>query len=255
MTSDIAKYNLERDKNVLGKDWLLTYGSYFADEENIQIFIDAVRPYLPNKPLDTLYVASASGLLGERLIEALGQGSLTIVDISKEHLASNANPQTIKIEADLLKLDLNKQFDLIIMRSSLDYFPSKELQVEVLKKIKNHLKADGIFINQPAYISNINDRNILSQAYNSNDKIGKRFFQSSDINDIYQASGFSTPTKIGDGKEMIITEQDHTQRYGLNTDDIKNIQNILKEAKNNAEVTPSGYTLKFEFPIFICVLK
>jgi len=181
MVSEISKFNLEKDGNVLGDKWLSVYGGYFSDEENIKMFINDVKPFLPNKKLNILYAASASGLLGERLIESLEQGNLTLVDISQKHLDENLNPKTKKVCIDLLEMNLGKKFDLIIMRSSLDYFPNKESQIKVLKVIKDHLKEGGIFINQPAYISDIHDRDLMSEAYNISDKIGKRFFQSTDL--------------------------------------------------------------------------
>jgi len=64
MLSKISEYNLDKDKNVLGKKWSSTYGGWFSDEENIQLFIDAIKPFLPDKELSILYVASASGHLG-----------------------------------------------------------------------------------------------------------------------------------------------------------------------------------------------
>ncbi len=251
MTSRLAKYNLDRDKKVLGKEWLLTYGNYFSDEDNIQLFISAVKPFLPNKELDILYVASASGLLGERLLANLGKANLTIVDISQKHLDENKNPKTKRFCLDLLDMDLGKKFDLIIMRSALDYFPSEELQITVLKIIKRHLKSEGLFINQPAYISDVVERNLVSLMYNTVNKIGKRLFQSSDLESIYLNAGFNFFEKIGGGKILNLTEQDHIKRYGLTGDDIGLGQEILKDCKNSARVTKKGYNLKFEFPIFL----
>lgn len=251
MASEIGAYNLDRDKRVVGKKWLQTYGGWFSDEENIQMFIDAVKPFLPNQTLDILYLASASGLLGERLIENLGKGKLTLVDISQKHLNENKNPETNKIHADILEMNLNKKFDLIIMRSSLDYFPSKDSQIRVLKIAKDHLKTNGIFINQPAFITDPEDRNKISEAYNGVDKIGKRLFQTNDINSIYISAGFSNPEKIGEGKVMEISEKDHKDRYNLNTQEIKLIQKILAKNSDSISLSKNGYKLRFEFPIFI----
>jgi len=251
MTSEIAQYNLDKDKKVLGKDWLLTYGSYFADEGNINLFIEAVKPCLPNGDISILYAASASGLLGEKLIENLGRGQLTIVDISQKHLNENKNPNTTKVCLDLLEMNLEKQFDVIIMRSSLDYFPTKELQIEVLKIIRKHLKPAGIFINQPAFISNITERDLISEAYNRVNKIGNRLFQSDDLADLYLAAGFSVPEKIGEGKIMCLTEKDHVTRYDINQEEIRLIQDGLRPAKDDARVTDLGYEMDFHFPIFL----
>lgn len=247
-----TNYNLARDKNVLGQNWLSTYGNYFSDLENIRLFIDSVKPLLPNEPLDILYVGSASGLLGEELLKALDQGSLTLVDISKEHLNANHNPQTKKVCVDILEMNLEEKFDLIIMRSSLDYFPSKELQIKALSVIKKHLKEGGLFINQPAYISDLDNRELVSRIYNTVDKIGNRYFQSTDLESLYREVGFTSFQKIGEGKIMIITEKEQVERYDLTEAEIKTIQQIIGSEKTPyAEVTETGYTLKFEFPIFI----
>lgn len=137
------------------------------------------------------------------------------------------------------------------MRSSLDYFPSRELQVKVLKIIKSHLKDGGIFINQPAYIPSILERGILSSIYNAIDKIGKRFFQSTDLESIYNEAGFNWFKKIGEGKVMYLTENDHIERYCLSKDDVKKIQEIIKVSGKYAQITKTGYKLRFDFPIFL----
>ncbi|QQR82829.1 class I SAM-dependent methyltransferase [Candidatus Campbellbacteria bacterium] len=251
MSSELSKINLERDKRVLGDAWGKTYNSYFSDENNIQSFVSSVIPYLPNHALDILYVASAGGILGEALLKELGQGCLTLVDISQKHLDSNKNPETKKICADLLEMDLGKKFDLILMRSSLDYFPTKTLQVEVLKKIKKHLKPDGLFINQPAYIGDLADCERISTAYNTVDKIGDRLFQSSDIAELYREAGFEEPKKIGEGGVLHISEKEHIERYGVSREDIKKIQGCLKKCNLYCGVTESGYVMNFDFPIFL----
>jgi hypothetical protein len=51
MTSTISKYNLDKDKKVLGKKWFTTYSGWFSDEDNIQSFIKTVTPYLSQKSL------------------------------------------------------------------------------------------------------------------------------------------------------------------------------------------------------------
>jgi hypothetical protein len=68
---------------------------------------------------------------------------------------------------------------------------------------------------------------------------------------LYSEAGFTKPIKIGEGKIMEISEKDHIERYEINDAEIKDIQNILVGASANAQVTPTGYTLQFEFPIFI----
>lgn len=251
MISNISKRNLKKDRRVLGKNWYTTYGGYFSDPKNIRGFIDAIIPYLPGRPLNILYVASASGLLGEKLIERLGAGTLTLIDISKQHLDENKNPETEKIYADLLKVNLKRRFDLVLMRSSLDYFPSHDLQVMALSKIRQHLLPGGLFINQPAFLEDTHERDIASEIYTKTRKIGDRYFQSSDLSDLYQQAGFIHFEKIGEGNPLVLTEQDHKSRYGISPSTIERIRRIIPSGAKSMRVTASGYELTFRFPIFL----
>ena len=255
MPTSAARYNLNRDKKVLGKQWLSTYGRYFSDQENIRLFIKAVKPFLPNRELNILYIAAASGLLGESLIADLGRGRLTITDISQKHLAENKNIKTRKIRVDLLEMNLGCRFDLVIMRSSLDYFSSRALQIKALKVVKKHLGPGGLFVNQPAYIPRRRTRDTISAIYNQTSKIGNRFFQSADMAEIYAAAGFHQPKKIGTGKTMIITENDHIKRYGLNPADVQKIRKIIGRGTTSGRKTKTGYALTFKFPIFMARVK
>ena len=251
MLSKIAKKNLLKDKQVLGKKWTTTYGGYFSDASNINQFIKTLLPYLPDKPLSILYAASASGLLGEALLHRLERGELTIVDISQTHLDENNNPHTTKICADLVTMDLAQKFDLILMRSSLDYFPSAALQVEILKNIKRHLVEHGLFVNQPAYIEDLHERDLMSQLYIQTEKIGDRFFQSTDLADLYLEAGFSTFTRIGEGEPLQLTQQDHIDRYGLNNKDIQFVLSMIPDHIHSMQKTADEYRLFFQFPIFL----
>ena len=91
----------------------------------------------------------------------------------------------------------------------------------------------------------------MSNLYNSLNKVGNRFFQSTDLSEIYAAAGFTKPEKIGEGKVMNLTEQDHIKRYEFSDDDVKTIQGLIKGGMKSARVTKTGYNLRFEFPIFL----
>lgn len=251
MLSNVAKKNLRQDRNVLGRKWASTYGGWFSNSKNISVFIESVLPHLPSHPIDVLYAASANGLLGEELMRQLGAGHLTLVDVSKKHLAENKNRHTKKICADLLTVNLGCKYDLILMRSSLDYFPSADLQVDVLRNIKKHLKHGGLFVNQPAYIDVPFERNVMSQIYQETEKIGDRYFQSSDIKVLYRQAGFHHFKKIGEGESMILTQKDHIERYGITKKEIEKIQAMILKKARSMCVTKEGYRLVFQFPIFI----
>ncbi len=251
--------NLERDKRVLGHAWKKTYKGYFGNKKNIHKFISCIFPFLPLKrTLSILYAASASGELGETLVKKLAtekkiRAHLTLVDISTKQLTQNKNPHTQKICADLMKMHLSKKYDIILMRSSLDYFSTEKKQIHALKKIRNWLAKDGVFFNQPAYLPTVSERNLADRIYRSNDKIGRRHFQSSDIKQLYSLANLKMK-KIGVAPKMRITEKEHVQRYHIGEKEVKRIQKIISHApkskRPNIKITPRGYSMTFHFPIF-----
>ena len=253
MLSTIAAENLAKDGRVQGEKWFETYNGWFADPENMRIFTSSVMRsgLLPQRPLEILYIGSASGVLGEELVRALGSGHLTLVDISQKHLELNTNPETTKLLLDVVNMDLRMKFDVIMMRSFLDYFPSRKKQIAVLGTVKKHLASGGVFINQPAYISDHEARNLISQAYCSVPSVGQRLFQSGDLSRLYSRAGLGLPIRYGEGKLMRITEKDHISRYGITPSDVATIQSIVAGTEHFANVTEDGYILTFEFPIFM----
>lgn len=251
MLSSVAKKNLKKDRRVLGENWHTVYGGYFSDPENIRQFIDTVIPFLPKRPLRILYAASAAGLLGETFLERLGTGTLTLVDISTKHLNENKNSLTEKVHGDLLTMNLARQFDLVLMRSSLDYFPSSDLQIRTLANIKHHLSPGGLFINQPAFIEEPKERDAMSAIYTKTRQIGDRYFQSNDLLQLYQHAGFNFFKKIGEGAELVLTEQDHIDRYGISSETVQRIRQMIPPDAQSMRVTTTGYELTFRFPIFL----
>lgn len=254
-----SKDNLKKDKNVLGSKWKKTYNSYFSDIDNINIFIKSSFDYIKkiNKDsLNILYVGSASGLLGEKLCVFLKKNNidsnLTLLDISKKHLLENTNKNTKKIIGDMLTFKLSK-FDVVIMRSSLDYLPTKLLQIKALKNIKSCLSENGIFINCVAALPSNKSRDLADKIYNSNNKIGNRHFQSNeDIKSLYISAGFNYFKKIGLSKNLIITHNEHIRRYNIVENEIYKIKNILKSSKSRyLKSTLEGYRLEFIFPIYV----
>ncbi len=261
----MSKANLLCDKRVLGKHWKKTYKGYFGSRKNMQIFVAQLLPYTPkNKELRILYPGSGSGFLGEELAKELekrkAKAHLWLIDFSKEHLGQNSNPKTKKILGDILKVKLAKKFDLIIMRSTLDYFWNEKSQIRVLKKLKKWLAPDGIFFNQAASMPSTIQRNLADRIYRSNKRIGQRHFQcSSDIAKIYRKGSFDKLKKIGDAPAMVITEKEHCERYGISKKQISKIQKIIEKIpakkRPNIKITKTGYSMKFVFPIYLATAK
>jgi len=262
MVHKITEQNLLRDRHVLGKGWNGTYGGYFSDLTIANRFVDAAVPHFfkkGNKNIDIVYACAGNGFLGEvfcqRLQELGANPSLTLIEASKEHLAQNANSKTHKINADLLEVKLARQFDVAIMRSSLDYFPTNQLQREALRCIARHLKPGGVLFNQCAALGTARERNLVDKCYGATiSKIGKRHFQcDADISKIYYATGFGEVQKIGSAKNLVLTHEDYAKRYKIGAKDIATIRKIIRSAAfkhPNVRLTQKGYMITFHYPIY-----
>ncbi len=256
----ITRENLSRDQRVLGKAWNQTYKHYFGNPENIQSFVRQILSRVPKRrKLAILYPASGSGALGEALRNALKkkrvEASLTLVDASARQLDENKNSSTKKILQDLLAPRLNGRFDVAIMRSSLDYFPTERLQANVLSMVRKHLAKGGVFFNQAASMPTLTERNLADQIYDSTTKIGRRHFQCpQDIRPIYEKAGFVKFKKIGSAPKLIVTEKEHQERYGVTAKEIGRIRKMIgrvpEKKRPNVKTTQKGYRLKFQFPIY-----
>ena len=261
-----TKENLGRDRLVVVKAWGKVYGGYFSDERVLNAFIRAGRKHweaLPKNPR-VLYVCSGNGLLGERLAGHLRKEGLnpklTIVDASKEQLEQNPNPATRKLRLDVLNMDLNEKFDLIIMRSSLDYQHTPELQVQMLERIARHLKPDGIFLNQAASFRTKTERDLADDIYKTTPQIGDRHFQwHGDLGELHDKAGLEKPKKLGEAPVLRLTHEDHASRYGITHDDVKRIQEMIRRIPRNErkaiKTTTEGYEIKCQFPIYATRLK
>jgi hypothetical protein len=257
----VTAENLRKDIRVLGASWHTTYGSWFSNKKNINLFVKAVIPYLPKKKhLDILYVASASGLLGEALVSKLYKKgvncSLTLLDASAVHLNENNNPVTKKIAGDLLTVRLKSKFDIILMRSSLDYFPSEEMQVKVLVKIGKWLKKNGIFANQTASLPTVMERDLADAIYRKIPSIGDRHFQCpEDISILYGKAKWNFLSSTGSGLPLVVTEKEHQERYKISKKEITRVRSLIKKTparkRPNIQLTRKGYRLRFEFPIYL----
>ena len=255
-----SKMNPLRDNKVLGAHWKQTYNGYFGNRKNSALFVAKILPFLPKKKqLDILYPASASGLVGESLVKKLKQkgvdSKLTLVDISKKHLKENKNSKTRKILQDITDLELDKKFDVILMRSSLDYFSSEKLQIRVLRNIRKHLKEEGVFFNQAASMPSLTERKLADKIYASNKKIGRRHFQcKADVKKLYIKSGFKKFKKIGNAPILLVTEKEHAKRYGFNSQQIVKIKELVakvpEKKRPKIQTTKEGYKISFVFPIY-----
>jgi len=265
--SVITRQNVYRDRRVQGREWKNVYGGYFSDERVINSFLRACEPLvekLPREP-SILYVCSGTGLLGERLCAFLRKRGfaprLTLVDSSEKQLRQNMNPRTEKIVGDLLRLRLGgRKFDLIIMRSSLDYFYSPSLQRRALKRVASLLKLGGVFVNQCCCFPTLKERALACRMRLLSSKIGRRLFHwPPELPLLYRAAGFEELRKIGEAPPLRLTEKDHVARYGVTREEIAKIRCLIRRVSKgrfrNVRVTQSGYETLEYFPIYAACLK
>ena len=257
--SRVALENLERDARVQGKRWNETYGGYFGDPIHIRSFVRATRRVLdglPDKPR-ILYAGSGPGLLGEAVCEYLrSKGKtpeLVLVDVSGEHLAANPNPATLKVKQDLLHLELpGPKFDLALMRSTLDYFPNEDEQRRVLSNVASHLADGGVLLHQPVQLPDAPTRDLMDAVYASTRQIGRRHFHvPADLERLHREAGFSHVRRLGFAAPLRLAEQEHVQRYGISTMEIRAIHDLIGSGTHHGYLKSNaiGYKLKFDFPI------
>ena len=98
-----------------------------------------------------LDVGAGTGIITELFVKE-DYKNITLLDISKRMLAKAKKRKLLKgckfIKQDIKKLKLNKKYDVIMSFFSLGletYFTEEET-VKLIKKIKKHLKKEGLFM-------------------------------------------------------------------------------------------------------------
>lgn len=196
--------------------------------------------------------------MGEELVRVLKRknrnANLTLIDISKKHLDENKNKETTKIVGDVLKVDLQKKFDVVIMRSSLPYFPSVALKVKLLNRIHDWLKRGGVFIHQVSTADTEKDKKMIDYIYGPLFKMGVKGYSTRyDILSLYQMSGFARIQRIGKAPTLFVSEKEHQARYGTTQKEIRQIQAKIRKSDKVKNViwTKRGYRLTFPFSIYV----
>ncbi len=239
MNSQINNQNITHDSVTYGK-WALLNKKYFSHPKIISELFNlfaASKVSLPILP-KIIDLGSAEGLVGEFFWKKLG-GSLTLLDIVKEHLEQNLNPHTQKICKNILEFNEKNTYDLIIMSSVLHYF-SKTNQMRVLKNIRNALKQKGyfllkVFVQQPEFLgtflklSKIMDRNpqLLSQKRLENN---------------FKKAGFSFQF-LDNAIPWNVSLTELKNRYSVSQDKILKMKQIIK---NSSSQERSYFTNKKE---------
>lgn len=242
----------------------ITYGNWasgnelFADEKPIKLLYEmfmAAKPELP----ETISIAefgSAEGLVGEYFARQLKEDgyntSLTLVDAIKEHLDVNVNPETSKLNKNLLDISFANEFDLGILRSVFHYF-SKESQDLVASNIFRAIKPGGYFVSQ----NFVQYTDSLDLYLEFNHAIGKVFQleQESEIVSMFERVGFKEVIHLGDLPTWHFAANKLQNRYKLTTEAImhmrEKIVNTPEEKRVGFEVTEDGFTVPIPYKVFL----
>lgn len=140
MTSNpkLVRENLKKSYNAIASDFSSTRNRAWPEFEYFAQFIQ--------KGSKVLDLGCGNGRLYDSLKEY--EIDYTGVDFSEEliALAKQKYHQQDFVIQDMTKLDLNKQFEVIISIAAFHHIPTKRLRQKTLKLISEHLKDDGVLM-------------------------------------------------------------------------------------------------------------
>ncbi len=122
---------------------------YLAEAELIDRIIHRCLTVIPGKT--TLLELGAGG--GHTLHHLKDTFVSTAVDVSDAMLDNlrRLNPSVRTLTSDMRSLELNEQFDVILLHDAVDYLCTETDIHATLKNIVNHLAPDGVAIIAPTY--------------------------------------------------------------------------------------------------------
>jgi hypothetical protein len=256
MLDPINQQNLKADTPAYGK-WA-KLASSFADETPLrqlfELFIEKGRPQLPTH-IELAEYGSAEGLVGEYFKKHLSErhtATLTLFDAVVEHLNANKNPETKKIQSDLLELKHPSTFHVGLVRSVLHYF-SKPNQVHVLENIRDTLTENGYVLIQ-AFIQNPKN---LSVYLELNKLLGKAFqlISAEEVLDLMNNAGFKNCTALGSIPTFHFTSRSLQERYQLPDKTIQDMRAIIAastpENKRDFRLTDTDFEVPVPYQVFL----
>lgn len=257
MNDEINKLNIEADRLTFGK-WSKR-NDQFAETEPLRILYEMFEKAnmdLPDDPKVIEY-GSADGIVGEYFRERLAQDGynpqLTILDAVKENLDANTNPETRKVQINLLDLNVQNEYDLGLVRSVFHYFVP-DAQKYVAKNIYNSLKPGGYLLSQ----NFIQPKSDLELYLRINRMIGKYFQIEADegvITKMFSDTGFAEVRKLGDMPVWEYTSENLKTRYDLNDSNIQEMRQLILDtpepSRRGFRVTETGFVLPVPYKVFL----
>ncbi len=122
--------------------WLADPAGYQAEADN---YLALLRQHGPAQARTLLHLGSGAGGLDTHL---RAHYAITGVDLSPGMLAlaRAAHPEIEYIQADMRRLDLGRQFDLVVIPDSIDYMASLDDLRLAIGCAKAHLRPDGLLL-------------------------------------------------------------------------------------------------------------
>ena len=119
---------------------------------------------LQRTPQSWIELGAGGGYLMEALLQHYPQTEVTIVDISTAMIAESElrNPKATHICADMTALELDAQFDVVLLHDAVMYLGSQTAIRKTLEQIKRLLKPDGIAIIIPDVCRESFEERVLS---------------------------------------------------------------------------------------------
>ncbi len=203
------------------------FKGYFSSKDNVNPFLGCL-PDLENKNLKIADFGGGSGYLLDQVANFYQNKGCTVdcwlIDNNNEQVR-NAPNKFKKINKNCLKFSKEKHFDIIIMRSVLQFFLNRQEKITVLNNISKSLKEKGTFINQALFFEKP-DNKIVAQSY-------RYFNRSLNIETLEELIGLYNKSSFKNCKiekfcpTMIVSDSDIKKRFMVNGAVIDKMRNLF----------------------------
>jgi ubiquinone/menaquinone biosynthesis C-methylase UbiE len=228
------------------------YRGYFVSKETISSFLACLPSFL-NKEIKICDIGGGQGYLLDQVRKFYKDKgykvSCWIVDYNKEQLKL-APPYFYKVCKNALEFYKDNFFDLIIMRSVLQFLLRKNHKIKVLNNIYKSLKLNGYFINQAFFLEKPDNR-IIEKAYRYFNRFLKIDTLESLIS-IYTMSKFKNCKIKTFCPISVIDKYDIQKRFDLKNVIIDKIFSLFNENKNqlhSIEIEGNNFQIRASFVI------
>lgn len=213
---------------------LSIYDGYFSRKDCINLFIKSVPDFHGKSKIRILDFGGGEGhLLLEVRNHYKNKGKEIegwILDKNREDL-SNSPTGFNKINQSAVSFVKEGYFDLIIMRSVMQFFLSSKDKVKVLNNIFKSLSKRGVFVNQ-AFFMESPDNRFLEKAFGY---FGRKLKVETleGLSKLYGKSKFQHFKRVLFFPKMIMTDQTIKERFGLSDPLISRILRLFEMNKSD----------------------